>query len=195
MKALLLPVFVFLFCFPVFAQEEDYDDYQDETEDANQLPNEFAFDLNFSASNFGGTGGVGLKLGFPINEHVIAGPSVRYQQTWAFNGGLKTNFAVYGGGGFLHYRFFDYLFLGTEVEFLSTPIKYTYISNDRSFVPVVLVGGGFSYAFTDNFRLNAGIMYDLVNHVNSPLRQGYFLRNSQNVYQPVIYRIAFFFPI
>jgi hypothetical protein len=179
------------------AQEEELrSDYEEEEEEpAYVSKNEIGFDLNFSASNFGGTGGLGLKLGFIQQERFIFGPSIRYQHAWSSFNGIKTGFSIYGGGGFVHWRLANYFFLGTEIEVLSSPLQYGYITSNRSWVPVALVGGGFSRAFSANFRLNAGIMYDVIDNQNSPLRQGYFMKKTNGVLIPVIYRIAFFFPL
>ncbi|ASS49043.1 MAG: hypothetical protein A3D31_05070 [Candidatus Fluviicola riflensis] len=203
MKTLFYTLFVVLLSFPAFSQDEE-EEYVEEEETEEEIPassRELGADLNFSASNFGGTGGLGLKLGFIIKEQFIGGPSIRFQQSWSnglgLNGaqGVKSSFAVYGAGGFIHARLLNYFFVGAEVELLSTPFQNGYLMAQRIWVPTALVGGGFSRAFSPNFRLNAGIMYDVINHVNSPFRQGYFMKRANGTYIPVMYRIAFFFPI
>lgn len=184
----------------VYAQERETEEETpvEETDDAEETyvsTHEIGVDLNFSASTFGGTGGLGLKLGFIQQEKFILGPSIRYQHAWSSFGGVKTGFSIYGGGGFVHVRLANYFFVGTEIEVLSSPIKNGYLTTQRSWVPVALIGGGFSRAFGPNFRLNAGIMYDIINSPNSPLRQGYFMHKTNGVLIPVVYRIAFFFPL
>lgn len=192
-------LFVFSFCtFFSFSQEDEEETtYQQEETTVPEYVStqELGLDLNFSASTLGGSGGLGLKYGVVRKEKFIFGPSLRYQQSWNNFNGYKNGFAVYGGGGFLHVRFYEYLFAGTEIELLSSPLQYGYIMPQRSWVPVALIGGGFSYAFSPNFRLNAGIMYDVINSINSPLRQGYFVRNKQGAMIPFLYRIAFFLPL
>ena len=184
-----------------FAQEEEEYEDEEDVEVIHGSDKEIGVDLNFSASNFGGTGGLGLKLGFVKQERFIFGPSIRYQYSWSkgigVNGaitGLNTSFSVYGAGGFVHARLANYFFVGAEVELLSTPFQNGFIAVKRVWAPVGLIGGGFSRAFSENFRLNAGIMYDVINNVNSPFRQGYFMKRSNGTYIPVMYRIAFFFP-
>lgn len=173
----------------VFSQEE-------EAEEKKKVPQEIGVDMNFGASSFGGTFGLGVKYGFISNEKVIAGPSFRYQRTWSNFNGIKGAFNIYGAGGFIHYRLYEYFFLGAEAEFISSPFTSgNIISPTNSLVPVALIGGGYSKALSKRFRLNAGIMYDLVNHPNSPLRQGYFMRNKFGVLLPVVYRVAFFIPL
>jgi len=183
---------------PAFSQEdeEEITTYEEEEESEQPVSNqELGFDLNFSASNFGGSGGLGLKYGIVKQEKFVFGPSLRYQHSWSSFNGYKSGFSVYGGGAFVHVRAYEYLFAGLEFELLSSPIQNGYLTGVRSWVPIVLIGGGFSHSFGQKVRLNAGIMIDAINHINSPLRQGYFMRNKQGVLLPVLYRIAFFFPI
>jgi len=199
MKHFLVFVLSAFMILPAFGQEDEEETttYEEEEEEVPYVMSEkeLGFDFNFSASNFGGTGGLGVKLGFVKQEKYIFGPSVRYQHAWTNFNGLKTGFSVYGAGGFFHVRLYEYLFAGVEIEILSSPLQNGVLYPTRNWVPVALLGGGFSHAFGPNFRLNAGIMYDVVNHVNSPLRQGYFMHNKQGVLLPVLYRIAFFIPI
>jgi len=201
MKHVLLIGWMLCACTLVRAQEEDEVEEEDDVEVIHSSDKEIGVDLNFSASNFGGTGGIGLKLGFVKEERFIFGPSIRYQHSWSkgigVNGsttGVNTSFSVYGAGGFIHARLANYFFVGAEAEVLSTPFQNGYIAPNRVWAPVLLIGGGFSRAFSSNFRLNAGIMYDVINNANSPFRQGYFMKRSNGTYIPVMYRIAFFFP-
>jgi len=180
---------------PLLAQDEETYSETYEEEETRKPTNEIGIDLNFSASNFGGTGGLGVKFGIPKGDKLILGPSIRYQQAWSNYNGVKTGFSIYGGGGFVHVRLANYFFVGMEIEVLSSPLQNGYVTVNRKWIPVALIGGGFSRAFGPNFRLNAGIMYDVVDNPNSPLRQGYFMHKQNGVLIPVIYRIAFFFPI
>lgn len=176
---------------------------------------ELGIDLTFSYSSGQyntGTIGVGGKYGFLFNdESIILGPSVRYHRTWTNNPFNTTNsttgFNIYGGGGFIHYRFANYLFVGTEIEVLKSPYTnngYLSISNSK-WVPTCLLGGGFSGKIGENFRLNAGVMYDILDipnpsdpnnpNPNSPL-QPYVARNKKTgTVIPIIYRLAFFIPL
>lgn len=172
---------------------------------------EFGIDGTFSYSSGGiksGTVGVGLKYGFVFNKNLILGPSIRYQRRWTNNTttGQEASYNIYGGGVFLHYRFIDYMFGGVELEFLHSPYTtYGAVSTTSSnWVGTCLVGGGFSHLFNDSWRLNAGIYYDILdkpnptnpnnNNPNSPL-QPYVLHNTNGTVIPVLYRIAFFFPL
>lgn len=172
---------------------------------------EFGIDGTFSYSTGGiksGTVGVGLKYGFVLNENFVVGPSVRYQRRWTNNTvtGQSSGFNIYGGGVFAHYRMANFLFLGAELEFLRSPFTQNGLltSTGSNWVGTCLLGGGFSHLFNDSWRLNAGVFYDILDvpnpsnpsnpNPNSPL-QPYLLRNANGTVVPILYRIAFFFPL
>ncbi|MCC6702035.1 MAG: hypothetical protein IT221_10955 [Fluviicola sp.] len=206
MKA--IPFILFLLTFSTFhsfsqvEEEEDTELYIQDEEDQNEKVEldhnyELGVDVFFNAGTFGGTAGAGLKFGFVKGENWLFGPSVRYQKSWYKNLGLQSSWSFYGGGAFVHYRMYNYFYLGGEFEFLSTPFNQTALTLNlgKRWVPTFLVGGGFSRAFGPNFRMNAGIMYDIINHPNSPFRQGYFMRKENGTLIPLMYRITFFISI
>lgn len=160
---------------------------------------EFGIDGYFGASNLGGSFSVGAKYGLKFQENFIAGPSLRVQHNWSKNDftGVTGNYTIYGVGAFGHARFGNVLFAGAEFELMRSPYtpSGTAIANGPVWTPALFLGGGYSQEFNESFRLNAGVMYDVINHINSPFRQGYFMRNANNVPIPLIYRITFFFVI
>ncbi len=181
-----------------FAQEDTelyLPDEEEETKDT-RIPQELGLDVIFSAGTFSGIAGGGLKYGFEVKENLIVGPSFRYQRAWSKPAytGTSYAFSVYGGGGFAHYRLLNYFFIGTEIELLSTPFNVIAPTQGKTWALTALTGGGFSHAF-ENFRLNAGIYYDIADSPNSPYRYGYFIKNSAGEIQPIMYRLAIFFPI
>ncbi|RYM34906.1 hypothetical protein ERX46_05890 [Brumimicrobium glaciale] len=160
-----------------------------------------------SFSNMGGTIGGALKWAFVEEESLAYGPSFRFQYLFSQNTYLGTSSSafVFGGGGFLHYRFLEWFFLGTEVEVLKNP--YRYVNPQKNWKLTAFLGGGISKDF-DFVRLNVGILYDVADAISdpltsnpSPLSGDYFFRvsdpNNPNLgkYMPIIYRIAFFFPL
>ncbi len=158
---------------------------------------EIGFDGYFGASTLGGNVSIGAKYGVNFKENFIAGPSLRFQRNWS-NGaitGIGGGYNVFGAGAFVHGRFANVLFAGAEFEMMRTPFSSVGFTPGPSWSPALFLGGGYSQEFNEKFRINAGIMYDVINHVNSPFRQGYFMRNSQQKLIPLIYRITFFFPL
>ena len=179
--------------------QEDTELYESDTEEPKKIEldhtSEIGVDLQFHASSVGGTVGTGIKYGYLIKPNFVIGPSIRLQRSWYNFQGIKSSWNIYGGGAFAHYRMYNYFFVGGELELLSTPFvqNTATVGFKRNWVPTFLVGGGFSRQFNQSFRLNAGIMYDIIDNTNSPFRQAYFMRKENGALIPVIYRIAFFF--
>jgi hypothetical protein len=177
---------------------ELYLDAESEQESTFERHMEVGADVAFSASTFGGNAGLGLKLAIVNLEQLAFGPSVRLSYTYFKQNGLSSSSMVYGGGAFVHGRFFNYLFAGLEVEILKTPfINGQVATNGGKWIPTALLGGGFSHAFGERqfFRLQAGVMYDVLNNPNSPLRYGYFMKKENGTLIPVLYRIGFYFTL
>jgi hypothetical protein len=162
---------------------------------------EIGVDASISASTIGGTFGVGVKYGLNIGKTFIVGPSARFQRSWSNNIGAKFGYNIYGGGIFAHARYQNVVFGGLEFEMLKSPINYVVVNPTRNWVPTLFLCGGFSREYNEAVRINVGIYYDIINNVNSPFRQGYFMniKDSQTgqvvKILPIIYRISFFFPI
>lgn len=192
MKCLASVLFVGLF-FSSMAQDEEVEN----EEVVKEVPStmEVGFDGYLGASNFGGSGGIGAKFGYKVNENFILGPSFRVQRTWSNNVGQKFGYTIYGGGLWAHARFGNYLFAGAEFEMLKSPLNYIYVSSQRTWVPTLFLGGGFSREFNKAVRINAGVFYDIINNTSSPFRLSYFMKKANGTLIPVIYRIGFFFPI
>ncbi|MEX1192273.1 MAG: hypothetical protein WED10_11975 [Brumimicrobium sp.] len=159
-------------------------------------------------SNLGGVVGGVLKFSLvseTMNENYLAfGPAVRYQYFWSNNveTGVKGNGSMLGFGGFLHFRFLEWFYVGTELEYVQNPFTP---SVNWSFVG--FLGGGIHKDF-GFVHLNAGLMYDVIDAirpptsiVSSPLSNNYFIRrNNPNTgepggYLPIIPRVSFFFPL
>ncbi len=158
-------------------------------------------------SNLGSTIGGAVKWAIVEEDALAFGPSFRFQYLYSQNTYLGTSGSAFvaGGGGFLHYRFLEWFFLGTEIELLKNPYKT--VKPDKNWKLTAFLGGGISKDFGP-VRLNVGILYDVADAVTdpattnpSPLSRDYFLQvsnpNNPNLgkYIPLIYRIAFFFPI
>lgn len=161
---------------------------------------EIGFDLAMGFSKNGGNFGIGPKFKFAsINPSIAWGPSLRFQRVWANNylTNQSVGYTIYGGGGFFHYRIQNIIYLGAEIEYLHTPVNFTYIDSP-SWVPTAFVGAGLSKSW-DFFRINAGLMYDLINHSNSPFRSSYFLSKTDGsgnkALMPLVYRFSFFFEL
>lgn len=167
---------------------------------------EVGFDGYFGGSNFGGSVGIGGKFGFEIGEYFVAGPSLRYHRTWNHNTltGAKGGFNIFGGGGYLHARFAEVLFVGTEFEVLKSPFSYNKDGSIGAWIPTWYFGGGYSQLINESWRLNFGVFYDVLDipnpsdptnlNPNSPT-QPYLFRKTNGTIIPMIYRLAIFIPL
>lgn len=162
---------------------------------------EFGIDATFYASTNSGSFGLGLKYGIRNESNIIYGPSIRYQRDWTNNSttGFKSGINIFGGGAFIHARFFDYFFVGSEFEMLTSPYPNTgnVLLTKNNWIPTLLLGGGISMNLSESVRINVGLMYDIIDRPASPLRTQYFIRTKTIPPDllPIIYRFAFFFDI
>lgn len=182
-------------------QDENYDE---EVEKSEYPKYEIGLDGFFGASNIGGSFGLGPKFGFVVNENVVLGPTIRYQQSWSqpYNTNQNYQYRNFGGGFFLHGRYNNVIYGGIEAEIVRN--KNTYIDTSAIFkkwVPTVFICGGFSREFKQTIRLNVGIYYDVINSINSPYRPSYMftIKDAQTGMVvkrlPLLYRISVFFPL
>ncbi len=171
-----------------------------------QFKSEIGIDGYFSIGNQGGNFSAGLKLGAlqkKDDAKVIIGPSFRLMRVWSKNlalGTENTGYNIIGLGAFMHARFYDALYLGTEIEMLKSPLNYVIVTNERKWIPTLFLGGGYSKSFEEKFRLNVGIFYDIINDLNSPYRPSYVARKTgpngePGALIPVLYRVQLFIPL
>jgi hypothetical protein len=179
MKLSIFSIFTLIYFFS-FSQEE-----------TTPSTNEIGIDATAMVSTFGGNIAIGLKYGIVKNENLIFGPSVRFNRIWSHFNGIKTSFNIFGGGAFVHYRFQNIVFGAAELEFLRSPLNYNLALSVNRWVPVLLLGGGISRYFEVGIRINAGVYYDIVNSVNSPLQFSYQTRDALGRPIPVLYRVGF----
>ena len=163
-----------------------------------------------SGSNLGGSIGGALKFAFVDDEEIAFGPILRMQYFWSNNieMGFSGNRTFYGGGAFLHYRFLDWFYLGSEVE-MNQAIN-TFNNPSRRWSPAVFIGGGIHKQLSPKISLNAGMLYDVADALRDPITSnpsafslGYFLQRNNPAtpnqggggYFPIIARVTFFFPL
>lgn len=179
-----------------------------------QFRPEIGVELNAAAfSTMGGSFGGALRGGlaeYKYTEAVAYGLILRYQRIWNKNNftGLSNAGDIFGLGGYWHYRFMEWLFIGSELEYVRSPfigVNSATINQSKWKLAGFLCAGA-SKDF-DWVRLNLGLQYDFIDAIRaenkpSPFRNEYFIRlrnpaqpNAGGKYLPIIYRLTFFFPI
>jgi len=107
---------------------------------------------------------------------------------------LRTPYFLFGLYG--HYRFIEWLYAGADFELYFTPYNYKVgATKPKSVAPALILSAGLSRKIGERFRINAGINYDIINNVNSPLRPSYIAQTAKGVRIPLFYRVAFIFSI
>ena len=161
---------------------------------------------------FGGSVGGAIRAGLAEDhqEALAFGIMIRYHHFWNKNNftGMGGSGSLFGGGAYMHYRFFEWLFVGAELEYVRNPFV---IPPSPGVTPRRWEAAGFLAAGAhkdfDWVKLNLGVQYDVIDALRDPLRPSpfrnqYFIRLSNPAqpgaggeYLPIIYRLTFFFPI
>lgn len=158
---------------------------------------EVGVDGSFWASNWGGSGNIGVKYGFQLNEVFVLGPTFRYQRWWNSHPqfATKSSANIFGAGAYVHARLMNWFFLGVEFEYLQSPNQYYVEGKKRGWVPVLFGAAGFSRVFKEKWRLNLGLNYDFINSQYTPFAQNYMISKKNGSKIPLIYRVAVFYTI
>lgn len=157
---------------------------------------EIGVDLNFWTSNIGGSVNISPKFGYEVADSLVIGASFRYINYRSNLDGIQGRSNIFGAGIYGHYRFLNWLYAGADIELYFTPYNYNSTPANPLYnakVPAVLLNGGLSHKIGSHFRINAGIYYDVINNINSPLKLSYMTRNAKGVYLPIFYRVTFIF--
>ena len=166
---------------------------------------EIGADFTMGGTERGNHFGGGLKLGFNIKNYLVAGPIIRYNRVnfLKVSYGGENAFNSYGGGGFMEMRFAKILFLGLEVNAITSPFKLkevftgTVDLSKELWTVSAFVSGGLSINIKDRIRLNACISYDVINRGNSPFILSYPVYEGGGVYKPIpiMYRLGVNIPL
>lgn len=183
MKHVALFLVVFLFSFAGMAQEldsimatEPAEETVQQEESENKLPKP---KLDKSRIYYGGY----MTMNFSKNYSVLgAAPMVAYKLTPKFSVGgqityeyisdkrytIEQNGSNYGFSLFSRYRVSPRLYAHTEFELMSYKWFYSDGGDERKWAPMFYVGGGYSQPISKNVWLNAQVLFDVLNHENSP---------------------------
>ncbi|WP_340113261.1 hypothetical protein [Maribellus mangrovi] len=170
MKSLIVFLFVLLISTMSFAQVADTTQVQEEM----QKPK-----LDRSKMYYGGY----VTLNFSRDYSVIgAQPMVAYKLTPKLSTGVQATYEYinyknnsdysgsnYGASVFSRYRVTPRLYAHAEFQLMS--YKWLYSDGDtRKTAPMLYLGGGYSQPITRNTWLTAQVLFDVLNHENSPYK-------------------------
>lgn len=76
----------------------------------------------------------------------------------------------YGGSVFTRYRLFNPIYAHAEYQVLNCEV-YTNNGTERTWVPFLFVGGGYSHKLGKNAWLNMQVLFDVLQDKNSPYEE------------------------
>lgn len=139
------------------------------------------FDRVFFGGNFGLQFGkntfidVSPIVGFKATSKLLTGVRFIYNYYSNSYDGLKFSTNIYGGKIFGSYYIYQDAFLHSELELISLESQWFDIGNQypnqkRFWVESILVGGGYRFMLGEHSAVNAMILYNLNESINSPYR-------------------------
>lgn len=108
-------------------------------------------------------------LGYKINSKLSVGLQGNYQYIKDKHYAPAFETYNYGGSVFSRLRIFKPIYAHAEYALLNYG---QYNSEKRIWVPMVLVGGGYSHKIGSNTHLNLQILFDILNDKESPYEVG-----------------------
>jgi hypothetical protein len=126
-------------------------------------------------------------LGYKVTENFSAGVGGKFMFLRDMRN--RFNWTIYGGSVFSRYKIFPTLFAHAEYELLSA-YDLNYLSTtygQRAPASMFFVGGGYANG-GGGIGIVAMLLYDVINHPNSPYQNSYLLGFNG---PPVILRVGF----
>lgn len=135
----------------------------------------FGADLGLSISRNYTRLGIGPQIGYQLNRYLLAGAGIKYYYTRAATTSyeIKSNLTGANLFGYLYPTRFITFFAQPELNYIHSTLIYKSNGNkerSRGMLPSLVVGGGLRIG-----RSHITLNYDLVQHVNSPHPEGFYL--------------------
>ncbi len=135
----------------------------------------FGADLGFSLSRNYTRLGIGPQAGYQFNQYLMAGAGIKYYYTRAATPRYVIRNNLLGANlfGYLYPARFIALFAQPELNYIHSKLEEKTAGNRESssgMVPSLVVGAGLRVG-----RSHITLNYDLVQHVNSPHPEGFYL--------------------
>jgi hypothetical protein len=158
-----LLLLIFTFC--GFAQSELEKDLE------NEEVQELGFDKSkvyyggYMNLSFGTFTVIGVQplVGYKFTPQLSAGIQLSYEYSSYDN----TSASNYGGSLFGRYRILPQLYGHAEFSAINYDPIYS-VENNRTWVPFLFLGGGYSQPISKNVWLNAQVLFDVLQVENSP---------------------------
>ncbi len=124
--------------------------------------------MNFS-KNYSVIGAQPL-IAYKLTPKLSLGTQVSYEYISDRRYAENQNGYNYGASIFSRLRLTPYFYGHTEFSVMSFNWFYNDGRDDRKIAPILFVGGGYSQPISANTWLNMQVLFDVLNHENSPYR-------------------------
>ena len=124
--------------------------------------------MNFS-KNYSVIGAQPL-VGYKLTPKLSIGGQFSYEYISDKRYNVEQNGSNYGFSIFNRFRVTPRLYTHAEFSMMSYKLFYDIDDSERKWVPVFYLGGGYSQPISKNVWLNAQVLFDVLNHEDSPYK-------------------------
>ncbi len=124
--------------------------------------------MNFSR-NYSVVGAQPL-VAYKLSPKLSVGAQVSYEYISEKRYTVEQNGSNYGASIFNRFRVTPRLYTHAEFSVMSYKWFYSDGHDERKVAPIFYVGGGYSQPISRNTWLNAQVLFDVLNHENSPYK-------------------------
>ncbi|NQU55386.1 MAG: hypothetical protein HQ522_22955 [Bacteroidetes bacterium] len=108
--------------------------------------------------------GIAPLVGYKFTPEFSTGIGLSYEYS-SFDNSSASN---YGGSIFSRYRVVPQFYLHAEFSTINYQLFYDFEDGERTWVPFLFLGGGYSQPIAKNVWLNAQVLFDVLQNENSP---------------------------
>lgn len=120
--------------------------------------------------SFGSTFRISIEpfVGYVFTPQLSGGVKLRYEYVRQTNNSITTTWNNYGASVFGRYRFIPRAYFMAEFSYMSYGYKVYEYTSDRSWVPFLMLGGGYIQPISPTTSLFVEVLFDVLQDSNSP---------------------------
>lgn len=159
----LLLLFFITFCFAQSELEKELENEEAQETGFDKTKIYYGGYLNLS---FGTYTVIGVQplVGYKFTPELSAGIQLTYEYS-SYDNSSSSN---YGGSLFSRYRILPQLYAHAEFSTINYELIYFTGETERTWVPFLFLGGGYSQPISENVWMNAQVLFDVLQNENSP---------------------------
>lgn len=109
-------------------------------------------------------------VAYKLTPKFSVGGQVSYEYISDTRYDREQNGSNYGASLFSRYRVSPRLYSHAEFSYMSYKWFYSFGDSERKWAPMLYLGAGYSQPIAKNTWLNAQVLFDVINHENSPYK-------------------------